>query len=388
MKIKKKWLVFGLILLFLLGAGIGILLKNPAAQQTAESAAVPVQSVAAVTGCLDKLDVRNRFLGMVLPMETVEIRLDEGRETGGLLVEPGSRVEAGAVLAIYDNTNLSLEREELILSKEQAELNVSSLETQRRSLEKSRREAQTKEERESLELQLLELKAQSEQASFEIRSKEREIAVLEQKLFQTQVTAPCAGIITAVGEDGKSLTLVSEGTYELTFSVSEEEVKSFSGGAAVTVTDRKGESGCEGIVSRVETGNPQENGGLSEYQVHAVLEGAEQFFPGQHVYAELKNEAGSVLDSQNSSAEKPSEPLSVTETILLPEGYISDLDGSPWVWAAGRDGRLEKRTVTLGAYNDRHSACEITGGLSITDYVAWPGANLREGQQADFGEEG
>ena len=32
MKIKKKWLVFGLILLFLLGAGIGILLKNPAAQ--------------------------------------------------------------------------------------------------------------------------------------------------------------------------------------------------------------------------------------------------------------------------------------------------------------------------------------------------------------------
>ena len=61
MKIKKKWLVFGLILLFLLGAGIGILLKNPAAQQTAESAAVPVQSVAAVTGCLDKLDVRNRF---------------------------------------------------------------------------------------------------------------------------------------------------------------------------------------------------------------------------------------------------------------------------------------------------------------------------------------
>ena len=55
MKIKKKWLVFGLILLFLLGAGIGILLKNPAAQQTAESAAVPVQSVAAVTGCLDKV---------------------------------------------------------------------------------------------------------------------------------------------------------------------------------------------------------------------------------------------------------------------------------------------------------------------------------------------
>ena len=80
--------------------------------------------------------------------------------------------------------------------------------------------------------------------------------------------------------------------------------------------------------------------------------------------------------------------MSVTETILLPEGYISDLDGFPWVWAAGRDGRLEKRTVTLGAYNDRHSACEITGGLSITDYVAWPGANLREGQQADFGEEG
>ena len=388
MKIKKKWLVFGLILLFLLGAGIGILLKHPAAQQTSEAAAVPVQSVASVTGSLDKLKVRNRFLGMVLPMKTVEIRLDEGRETGGLLAEPGDHVESGAVLAIYDNTNLSLEREELILSKEQAELNASSLDTQRKSLEKSRREAQTKEERESLDLQLLELKSQSEQAAFEIRSKEREIAALDQKLSLTQVTAPCAGIVTAVGEDGKSLTLVSEGTYELTFSVSEEEVKSFSGGAAITVTDRKGEIGYEGTVSRVETGNPQESGGLSEYQVHAVLEGADQLFPGQHVYAELKNEAGSGSDGQSGSAEEADEPLSGSETILLPEGYISDLDGTPWVWAAGRDGRLEKRTVTLGAYNDRHSACEITGGLSMTDYVAWPGTSLREGQQADFGEEG
>ncbi len=65
---------------------------------------------------------------------------------------------------------------------------------------------------------------------------------------------------------------------------------------------------------------------------------------------------------------------------------MEDASGKPWVWAAGEDGRLEKRPVTLGAYNDRHSAWQVEEGLSMTDYLAWPSALLEEGQEADFGE--
>jgi hypothetical protein len=47
---------------------------------------------------------------------------------------------------------------------------------------------------------------------------------------------------------------------------------------------------------------------------------------------------------------------------------------------------MEKRPVTLGAYNDRHSAWQIKEGVSMTDYLAWLSALLEEGQKADFGE--
>ena len=60
--------------------------------------------------------------------------------------------------------------------------------------------------------------------------------------------------------------------------------------------------------------------------------------------------------------------------------------GSPGCGPRGGDGRLEKCPVTLGVYNDRHSALEVKEGLAMTDYLAWPSALLEEGQEADFGE--
>ena len=65
---------------------------------------------------------------------------------------------------------------------------------------------------------------------------------------------------------------------------------------------------------------------------------------------------------------------------------MKDASGNPWVWAAGEDGRIEKRRIVLGSYNDRHSAWQAEEGLSMTDYLAWPSALLEEGMEADFGE--
>ena len=65
------------------------------------------------------------------------------------------------------------------------------------------------------------------------------------------------------------------------------------------------------------------------------------------------------------------------EEIVLPQGYILDVDGDPWVWAAGDGGTLEKRSVSLGAYNDRKSAYVVETGLSMTDYLAWPMDSLK-----------
>ena len=110
-----------------------------------------------------------------------------------------------------------------------------------------------------------------------------------------------------------------------------------------------------------------------------TVTGAGGFLPGQHVYIE-KAQNGKEAEAGEGA------PEGGEAEILLPEGYVEDASEKPWVWAAGDDGRMEKRPVTLGAYNDRHSAWQVEGGLSMTDYLAWPSALLEEGQKADFGE--
>ena len=53
-------------------------------------------------------------------------------------------------------------------------------------------------------------------------------------------------------------------------------------------------------------------------------------------------------------------------------------DGSAYVWAE-KNGKLEKRTVTLGAYDDMTDTYAVTDGLSEADYVAYPDENCVEG---------
>ncbi len=373
---KKKWMIFGAVLLFLAAAGLGIYFGTPAVRKQKQSEEIPVQSVAGLTGYADEMAVRRRFLGVLMPEETVEVRLEEDRELGGLLVEAGSRVEVGTALASYDNSGLELDLEQAGLDLEQAELTLSQLKGQLSSLREAKKSAPAGEQG-SYDLQIVDLEGQIRQAEYDLGLREREISRLTEQMSVSTVSSPCAGTVTAVGEDGRSITIVSDGTYELTFSVSEEELEDFRAGMEVTVQDRDGKLSCPAAISRTESGTP--SGGVTEggamrpssYEVHGILENAEGFFAGQHVYVQLEQEEEEE-----------------TQEIVLPQGYILDVDGDPWVWAAGSGGNLEKRSVSLGAYNDRRSAYVIEEGLSMTDYLAWPMDSLKEGQKVSFGEQG
>ena len=41
-------------------------------------------------------------------------------------------------------------------------------------------------------------------------------------------------------------------------------------------------------------------------------------------------------------------------------------------WADNGKGKLEKRTVELGEYDEGMDLYEITSGLELTDSIAWP----------------
>ena len=374
---KKKWLLFAVVLFFLAGSGIGIYFGTPSIPKNETEKTVPVQSVAAITGYAEKSAVRSSFLGVLSSEDAVVIRLDSGRESEGFLVGVGDHVDAGEILAIYDNSGLILECEQFRLEIEQLKLTLDSLYLQIRTLQKDREQADA-EGRADYDLQILNVKSQAEQCEYDIGSKEREIERLEVQIAADQVLSPCSGLVTDLDENEKSLSIISQGIYELTFSVSEEELEKFHTGADVTVTDRAGKTFVRGTVTRIESGNPKdgetETGAYkaSVYPVHAVLEGAEDFIPGQHVYVCLTETVG-----QEEAKDR---------VILLPEGYVNGEEKSPWVWAADPEGKLEKRTIRLGSYNDRHNSYEVAEGISMTDYLAWPSASIREGIPADFGE--
>ncbi|MDI9242078.1 efflux RND transporter periplasmic adaptor subunit [Fusibacillus kribbianus] len=375
---KKKWVIFAAAVLFVAAAGLGVYLGTPSIPKKQKETAVPVQSVAVITGYAEKAAVRSRFLGVVREEEAVTVRLDEGRKTAAYSVSPGDRVDTGTVLAVYDNSGLLLEREQLLLDKEQLEFSAENAGIRIKTLKAERDQADAG-QKDSYDLQIINAQSELDQTEFSLELKEQEIARLDEKLALSQVISPCAGIVTEIDEAEGSLSIVSEGTFELSFSVTESELEEFRAGDRLFVTNRDETLSYDGTVSRIESTKPEnsetQTGAArpSSYPVYAVLEGANGLLPGQHVYVEKQEPTGQKLEIGE-------------DVILLPEGYLMDVEGSAWVWLAGEQGTLEKRSVILGAYNDRHDAYEVIEGLSMTDYLAWPMASYEVGQKADFGE--
>ena len=52
----------------------------------------------------------------------------------------------------------------------------------------------------------------------------------------------------------------------------------------------------------------------------------------------------------------------------------------PFVWAS-KDGRLEKRSVTLGVYDEEMMRWEIVSGLTLEDLITMPQMGLEEGMK-------
>lgn len=321
--------------------------------------------------------------------------MDPGREVGEFLVETGDVVKEGTVLAIYDDAALRLEKEQLLLDREQLVFDLESAGLRIRTLKRERSQAEAS-QRGDYDLQILEAEAELERKEYDLAGKDREIEALERKLSEHEAASPCEGAVEAVDRESGSLSIVPKDSYEFIFSAGEDELEGFQEGDAVTVSSRDGSLSLAGKVEKVGMGDPS-NGETdvgaaraSLYPVRGTVAGADDFLPGQHVYIE-KAEAGegklAADGGHGPNSDSDGEVDDVREAeILLPEGYVEDASGKPWVWAAGEDGRLEKRPITLGAYNDRHSAWQVEAGLSMTDYLAWPSALWEEGQEADFGE--
>ena len=107
----------------------------------------------------------------------------------------------------------------------------------------------------------------------------------------------------------------------------------------------------------------------SKYPFYVTLDSQDGLILGQHVYIET-NVDGSTEDSG--------------AHFSLPSYYIVDLDtDSPYVWAEGSNGKLEKRKVELGDYDEDMDQYPVISGLALTDYIAFPSEECAAGVKAE-----
>ena len=72
----------------------------------------------------------------------------------------------------------------------------------------------------------------------------------------------------------------------------------------------------------------------------------------------------------------------------MPSCYIVDADGNPYLWAQGKNEKLEKRSVTLGVYDEMMDTYEVLSGLTAEDYIAFPDDTLKPGMSCVAYDEG
>ena len=306
----------------------------------------------------------NRFSGVVEAQQTVDYQLDTSKTLKETYVEEGDHVKPGDLLFSYDtdSINLAIAQKRLDIQRERASI-TSNNELIAVTSDDLRRQ---------------ELRNENLQTEYRIKALNNELTSLEASLQNANVTSSVEGTVKSVSDGTDTsgsnvyISIMKSGDYVIKGKVNEMNISQLPQGTNVVVRSRIDNNTWNGFVSKVDTGqtatdnNEMYYGGdtsnqSSKYYFYIELTSSEGLFLGQHVIVEL-------ADGNGKSG------------LWLYEGYLMDTDSSPYVWA-DNNGKITKKSVKLGAYDEEIGSWEILEGLSINDYIAFPDESIREGQR-------
>lgn len=354
---------------------------------------VTVESVAMITG-MGYIGAADSYAGKVVSGETAEIKKAADKTVLEVLVEEGDMVSEGDVLFSYDMEAMQLSLDKLQIEKESLENTISAAQSEIAELQKQKNAASSSQQL-SYTLQIDARQADKREAEYNLALKEREIAAMEADMENTEITAPISGRVMSVGADNTGddydmgmggsasdafITIMDVSAYRIEGHINELNRGSLMEGMPVAVRSRTDEEQVwYGVIDSIDWEKPVQStqsyymnddmSSSSKYPFYVVLDDTDELMLGQHVYIEpdLGDDAGAGL--------------------MLPSYYIGDAEGSPWVWAASDKGRLEKRSVALGAYDPDWDEYEILSGLDASDYIAFPDDTLSEGMSVAYYDE-
>ena len=346
-----------------------------------------VQSVAMICG-LGSVGKVDRFSGVVSPMSETAVNAAENSTVGTIKVSVGDDVKKGDVLFTYDTeqTRLDLERKQLELEKLKSTLET--LKKQREDYVKLRDSA-TGDEKREYALDVQDKDNDILETNYNISLKQKEIDKLATLLKNSSVVSPIDGSVQSINKDGGTdnmgnplplISLVETGGFRVKGYVNENNAASIYEGMSVILRSRVSDDTWQGSISKIDYSNPTTSGNSnyyyndmgggndtvtsSKYPFYVTLGDAGGLLLGQHVYIEPDY-------GQNEEDDK--------DTINLPEWYINDAGGNAWVWAQSKSGKLEKRSLKLGDYDEMMGTYAVLDGLNAEDYIAFPDDTLVAG---------
>ncbi len=341
--------------------------------------AVYVQSVERLS-MLGGIAPGDRFAGLVVSENVTELERDSEKTIKELMVREGDDVKEGQELFAYDTDELQLTLDKQLLELEQLKSTVESLKKQIANLEKelNRVGPNTKLEY-TLEIQTMQV--DQKEAELNIKTKENEIAKSENLLANAVVTSPVKGRIQSISENGSDnygnplpyITIQQAGSYRIKGILGELQRGGIVEGDRLRISSRTdAQEIWAGTVTLVDYENPSQGNqndmyygnnvdemtAASKYPFYVELETTEGLILGQHVYMELEAEEDAFAGPRVGGS-----------------FVCYDEEGNAYVWAE-KNGKLEKRMVTLGEYNGMQDAYEVLDGLTMEDYIAFPDPEL------------
>lgn len=365
----KKWLALALTLC----------LTMSLAACGGDGAAVYVQSVGELAN-LGGIAPGDRFAGIVVSENVTEIQKDSEKTIEELLVKEGDDVKEGKALFSYDTEELQLTLDKQRLELEQLNATIENYTEQIADLEKDRNRVGTADKLQYT-IQIQSLQVDLKEAELNVKAKETEVSRSENLLENATVVSPVNGRVQSINDSGTDnygnptayITIQQAGSYRVKGTLGELQRGGIMEGSRLKIISRTdAEVFWTGTVTLVDYENPTQGNNndyyydsssnemtsSSKYPFYVELDGTEGLILGQHVYLELDTEEGEASGPSISSA-----------------FFCFEEDGSAYVWAEHR-GKLEKRAVTLGEYNDMLDTYEILDGLTEEDYIAFPDAEL------------
>lgn len=379
---KKRNVVIVVVLcVALLSGGVaGWFFFRPGASNDEE---VYVSSVATITG-LSANGLNNRYAGVVESQESWSVTADSNLTIEETFVEVGQEVEVGTPLFSYDITETENSLRSAKIELERMNNELTALKNTMDELTKSRDAATDEGVRAEYNIELQQKQLDYTSQQYAISSKNEEIKKLEETAKKGVVTSKIAGVVKSISNtndyysydsSNSYITVVNMDKFQIKGSINEQNLSSIYQDAPVIVYSRKDETKhWKGTITKIDANSAKSNStegsedsmtSSSKYPFYISLEDTTGLVMGQHVYIEM--------DYGQLEGEK--------EGIWLEEYYIDQTDPeNPCVWV-DKNGRIAKQSVTLGEYNTDTFKYEIKDGLELTDLIAMPYPELKEGQK-------